>query len=307
MKKLIVIIVLFSSFLNASAQQEVMVSQYMFNGLFLNPAYAGSHKYFSSSLTYRKQWVKFEGAPTTYLLAVDGPLFNDKMGVGLILANDQIGVANQTDIYANYSYFVKLGPGKLGFGLKAGVSQYSAKVDDLIVNDEDDPLYAGVTKSAMLPKFGFGTYYYTSNWFVGFSIPTLFASDPKLDYAVTARKTATIQKHYYVNAGYVFKVSRTMKLKPTALVKKEKASPMQIDASLTAFFMDRFSLGVTYRSKDAMSAMITAQLTKKLRLGYAYDITTTDIKIYSKGSHEVMLSYIFGKDKVIKKITPRFF
>lgn len=307
MKKVITVIVILASVFKANAQQDIMVSQYMFNGLFLNPAYAGSHKYFSSSLTYRKQWVNFDGAPTTYLFAVDGPLMKQKMGLGLILANDKIGVTTQNDIYANYSYFLKMGEGKLGFGLKGGVSQMSAKVSDLIVVDANDPVYGGaVKKTGMIPKFGFGSYYYTNNWFAGFSIPELFAGDQQKDFAATVNTTTTIRNHFYLTGGYVHKVNNMWSLKPTFLVKKEKASPTQLDVNLTVFYMDKIALGVTYRTKDAITAMLIAQITKQFRVGYAYDITTTEIKRYSAGSHEIMLGYAFGKD-VIKTITPRYF
>ena len=306
MKKVVIVIVILANLFKVNAQQDVMVSQYMFNGLFINPAYAGSHKFFSSSLTYRKQWVNFPGAPTTYLLAVDGPLLKQKMGVGLILANDKIGVTNQTDIYANYSYFLKMGEGKLGLGLKGGVSQYTAKVSDLIVVDANDPTYSSAVKKSLLPKFGFGTYYYTQKWFVGISIPELLAGNQKQDFNVTVSPSSTIRSHYYLNGGYVFKVNEMWNLKPTFLLKKEKAAPLQADVSLTVYYMNTLALGLTYRSKDAVTVMFVAQINKQFRFGYAYDITTSTIKRYAKGSHELMLGYIFGKD-VIKTVTPRFF
>ena len=306
MKKVITAIVILASVFKANAQQDIMVSQYMFNGLFLNPAYAGSHKYVSSSLTYRKQWVNFDGAPTTYLFAVDGPLMKQKMGLGLILANDKIGVTTQNDIAANYSYFVKMGAGKLGFGLKAGISQMSAKVSDLVVLDANDPTYSAVKKSGIIPKFGFGSYYYTNNWFVGFSIPELFAGTKQKDFMATVNTTTTIRNHFYLTGGYVYKVNSMWNLKPTFLVKKEKASPTQVDLNLTVFYMDMIALGVTYRTKDAITAMLEVQVSKQFRFGYAYDATTTDIKKYSAGTHEIMLGYSFGKD-VLKTITPRYF
>ncbi len=306
MKKVIIGIVIFAKFFNANAQQEVMVSQYMFNGLFLNPAYAGSHKYVSSTLTYRNQWVDFAGAPKTFLLAVDGPLLNQKMGLGLILSNDKIGVTGQTDIYANYSYFVKLGEGKLGFGIKAGVSQYTSKVSDLTVWDSNDPSFQGTIKSALIPKFGFGTYYYTEKWYVGFSIPALVAENPKQDYNFSISNNATIQRHYYLTGGYVFKAGDKFNIKPTFLLKKEDAAPFQIDLNVMAFYMNAIGLGVSYRSGDAVSIMLNYQANKKFRIGYAYDITTSAIRTYSSGSHEIMLGFDFGKD-IIKTKTPRYF
>ncbi len=306
MKKIVTAIVILASVFKANAQQDIMVSQYMFNGLFLNPAYAGSHKYFSSSLTYRKQWVNFDGAPTTYLFAVDGPLMKQKMGLGLILANDKIGVTTQNDIAANYSYFIKMGEGKLGFGLKAGISQMSAKVSDLIVLDANDPTYSAVKKSGIIPKFGFGSYYYANNWYAGFSIPELFAGSQQKDFAATVNTTTPIRNHFYLTGGYVYKANSMWSLKPSFLIKKEKASPTQVDINFTVFYMDMIALGVSYRSKDAITAMLVAQISKQFRVGYAYDITTTDIRKYSSGSHEIMLGYSFGKD-VLKTITPRYF
>ncbi len=307
MKKIIIVIVILASVFKANSQQDVMVSQYMFNGLFLNPAYAGSHKYFSSTVTYRKQWVNFAGAPTTYLMAVDGPIQKKNMGVGLILSNDKIGVTNQTDIYLNYSYFIKMGSGRLGFGLKGGVSQYSAKLSDLIVVDANDPRYsAAIVKSALIPKFGFGTYYYTKKWFAGFSVPELFAGNQQKDFNITVNNSTQIRSHYYLTGGYVYKVNSMWNLKPTFLIKKERAAPLQVDINLTVFYMDMIALGVTYRTKDAVTVMLVAQINKQFRVGYAYDITTSDIRRYSSGSHEIMLGYSFGKD-VLKTITPRYF
>ena len=306
MKKVITAIVILAGVFKLSAQQELMVSQYMFNGLFLNPAYAGSHKYISSSLTYRKQWVNFDGAPTTYLFAVDGPLLKEKMGLGLIVSNDKIGITNQTDVYANYSYFVKMGEGKLSFGLKAGFSQYSAKVSDLAIWDANDPSFTGTVKTALVPKFGFGTYYHTAKWFAGFSIPTLAAANLKKEYSPTLANAEVISKHYYFTAGYVFKAGQDFKIKPTILLKKEKAAPYEVDLTVMAFYMDVIALGVAYRSNDAVTALLNYQINKRFRVGYAYDFTTTAIAKYSSGSHEIMLGYDFGKD-IIKIKTPRYF
>ncbi|MCX6297397.1 MAG: type IX secretion system membrane protein PorP/SprF [Bacteroidetes bacterium] len=294
----------FLSHLNA--QQDVMVSQYMFNGILLNPAYSGSHKYFSSSLLHRAQWLNFEGAPQTSILAIDGPLNNQKMGVGLLVSHDIIGVTNQTDVYGNYSYFLKLGPGKLGFGIKAGVSNYVANVDQLVVWDTDDALFIGTKKSALLAKFGFGAYYFTERWYAGFSIPSMLAYDPEHNFNLSLESSSDIRKHDYLTAGYVFDANEKLKIKPSFLIKYQTAAPTEVDINLTAMYIETISLGVSYRTNDAISIMAEYQANKRFRVGYAYDITTSKIRHYSSGTHEIMLGYDFGKD-IIKTKTPRFF
>lgn len=306
MKKIITIIGIFASIISVDAQQDVMVSQYMFNGLFLNPAYAGSHKYFSSTLLHRSQWVGFEGAPVTTLLAFDGPLFMQKMGIGLLLSHDKIGVTSQTDMYANYSYMLKLGEGKLSFGIKAGVSNYQAKVEDLTVWDESDNSFNGVNKSAWLPKFGAGTFYYTRNFYIGFSIPALIAYDPNRNFNLSMENSSYIRKHYYLTSGHVFKVNERVKLKPSFLIKYQSAAPLQADISFNAMYMDMVAMGIALRTNDAITVMIEYQANMRFRVGYAYDITTSKLRNYSSGSHEIMIGFDFGKD-IIKTKTPRFF
>ena len=306
MKKIAAIIAFLSGILNAGAQQDVMMSQYMFNGLFLNPAYAGSHKYFSSSLLQRTQWVGLAGAPTTLLVAVDGPLSDQKMGVGLIIAQDKIGVTTQTDVYANYSYFLKLGEGKLGFGIKAGASQYTAKVSDLTVWDIGDETFSGINRTSLLPKFGFGTYYYAQRWYAGFSIPELIAYDPNHNFNLSMESSSSIRKHYYLTTGYVFDANEKLKIKPSFLIKYQNRAPMQIDINLTAMYINTIALGFSYRSNDAVTVMFEYQANERFRVGYAYDVTTSEIRKYSSGTHEIMLGFDFGKD-IIKIKTPRFF
>jgi type IX secretion system PorP/SprF family membrane protein len=306
MKKLLITFIFLNSLLYIQAQQDAMVSQYMFNGIFLNPAYAGSHKYFSSSLLHRAQWVSFDGAPQTSLLAIDGPLSDGKMGVGLLLSHDKIGVTQQNDIYGNYSYFLKLGSGKLGFGIKAGVSNYIAKVEDLTVWDSNDENFIGTKKSATLAKFGFGSYYYTDRWYAGISIPSLIAYDPNHNFNMSMESSTTVRKHYYLTAGYVFDAGEKLKLKPSFLLKHQTAAPLEVDINFTAMYINAIALGVSYRSNDAIVVMAEYQANQRFRVGYAYDITTSNIRHYTSGTHEIMLGYDFGKD-IVKTKTPRFF
>jgi type IX secretion system PorP/SprF family membrane protein len=293
--------------LKMQAQQDVMVSQYMFNGLLLNPAYAGSHKYFSSTLIHRSQWVKLEGAPTTSVLSVDGPIKNKNMGIGMILMHDKIGATDQTDIYANYSYQLKLGSGKLAMGIKAGASCYVFNTDQLIYWDEADNVYLeGNKRTRWLPKFGFGLYYFSEKWFAGASVPTLIAFDKNYSFGADVNSSAFVQRHYLATGGLIFRLNDDFKMKPSALVKFIPTAPVQADINMNILYKDQFWMGVSYRTGDAVVAMIEYQTNFRFRIGYSYDFTLSNIRRYSQGSHEIMIGYDFGKD-IAKVKTPRFF
>ncbi|MBL7890266.1 MAG: type IX secretion system membrane protein PorP/SprF [Bacteroidia bacterium] len=290
-----------------NAQQDVMVSQYMFNGLLLNPAYSGSHPYFSSTLLHRSQWVKFDGAPMTQILAVDGPIKNKNMGVGLIVLHDQVGATDQTDIYANYSYHLKLGKGKLSFGIKAGVSRYLFNTDQLTYWDAGDAVYdQGNKLTAWLPKFGFGMYYYTDKWFGGLSVPTLLAYDKNYTFGADVNRSSFLDRHYMATGGVIIRLNDNFKMKPSTLIKYVPTAPLQADINLNFLYKDQFWLGASYRTGDAVSAIIEYQTNFRFRVGYSYDFTLSNIRRYSSGTHEIMIGYDFGKD-LSKVKTPRFF
>ena len=287
------------------AQQDIMLSQYMFNGLFVNPAYAGSHKYYSASLVHRRQWEGFAGSPKTSILSVDGPVKDRHMGIGGIIANDKIGVINQTDVYGLYSYYIPLAGGRLSFGLKAGVSNYVHKTPTKVW-DDGDYVFTGGKQSAWLPKFGGGIYYYTTKLYAGISIPTLLAYDKNNSFNVDLTKSSFLRRHYYLNAGYVFTVNDQVKVKPSVLLKYQKAAPLEGDINVNVLLNDVFWIGASYRTGDAVLAIIEYQINKRLRIGYSFDYTTSKLSKFNSGSHEIMLGYDFGED-IIKIKTPRYF
>jgi type IX secretion system PorP/SprF family membrane protein len=307
MKKLLLPTIIFLLLrIQLNAQQDIMISQYMFNGLLLNPAYAGSHKYFSSTLLHRTQWVGFDGAPKTSILAIDGPINNEKMGIGLIVSNDRIGITDQTDIYGNYSYNVRLGEGKLAFGIKAGVSRYTYKLDELVIWDNNDQVFVGNRSTSWLPKIGAGLYYHTEKWYAGIAVPTLLAYDPDKDFGPDVNNSSFVKRHYYAVSGYVFDLGCNFKFKPSVLLKYVSSAPLEADLNAHFLYRDQLWLGASYRTNDAITAMIEYQTSSRFRIGYAYDFTTSGIRNYSSGTHEIMLGYDFGKD-LIKVKTPRYF
>lgn len=304
MKKIVTLSMLMLT-LRVCAQQDILVSQYMFNGLFLNPAYAGSHEYVTSTLLHRNQWVNFEGAPKTYMLSVDGALLNKKMGLGMVLTNDKIGSTTQTDIFGIYSYHLKLGPGKLSFGLKGGASYYLFKNDELTVWDTDDEVFSS-NQSKWLPKMGSGVYYYDKKWYAGISISTLLAYQVDQSFGPDVNKATFVKRHYYLNGGYVFTLTDKLKLKPSTLLKFEPSAPFQADINLNLLYNEVFWIGASYRTGDAVTFMIEYQTNSRFRVGYAYDLTTSNVRKYTGGSHEILIGYDFVKSSTKIK-TPRYF
>jgi type IX secretion system PorP/SprF family membrane protein len=302
-KSVIVVLLSVASY----AQQDAMVSQYMFNGLYINPAYAGSHDYWTSSLTSRHQWVSFEGAPRTFIAGVDGPIAAKNMGLGFVFMNDQIGVSTQNALVANYAYQLKIKEGHiLALGASAGGSQFSARLTDLTVWDEGDEVFMNNLTSKFIPRFGFGMYYHSENAFAGFSIPTLLGYEGGKDFNMDVSKATFLHRHYLLTGGYIFDIAENVKLKPSTLIKYVPSAPLQVDLNVGALFQETFWFGTSFRSGDAVVLMAEYQSNAFFRIGYAYDITFSEIRKYSHGSHEILIGIDFGKDLVTKK-TPRYF
>lgn len=291
----------------AQAQQELMMSQYMFNGLLLNPAYAGSHPYVSASLLHRAQWVGMEGAPSTSLFGVDAPMMGDKMGLGFTFSHDVIGVSRDMEVAANYAYRLKLSDNShLAFGLKAGLSIYTADLDQLIYWDPQDALYQGNISNAAVGKFGFGIYWNSARSFVGLSVPTLYAADGSITSTIPLAPAHYFTQHYFLHAGHVFDLSENFVLKPSVLIKYQPESPPEVDLNWNLLYKERLWLGVGYRTGDAVVAMVEYQIDPMFRIGYAYDMTVSQLRRYNGGSHEVMLGIDLGREP-IKIKTPRYF
>ncbi|MFN8698896.1 MAG: type IX secretion system membrane protein PorP/SprF [Flavobacteriales bacterium] len=306
MKKIVLLIVLAAATGLVQAQQELMISQYMFNGLVLNPAYTGTHPYWSASVLHRSQWVQFDNAPTTQTFCIDGPIAGNKLGIGLTASNDQLGVTRQQEFALNAAYKLALSRGYLSAGLRLAGANYSANLSDVVIWDTDDAVYANNISNELAFKGGFGLYYYERNWFAGLSIPTLFSSDNNI-LPENSSINRFFENHYYLNAGMVYEVNPVLAIKPSFLVKYENAAPLQVDLNCNVLFFEKFWLGAGWRSGDAMVAMAEWNITPQFRLGYAYDYTLTAINNYSNGSHEIMLGYDFGRDAKLKARSPRYF
>ena len=298
----LVVLLLSMLVLSAQAQQRMMFTQYMFNGLAINPAYAGSQESLDLTALAREQWIGLEGAPSSQTFSAHTPLKNKKVALGFLLTHDQIGVTSQTGVYGVYAYRIKLRTGTLAAGLQAGFDSYRTGFSRVLTEIANDQHFLRDDAQAFLPNFGTGVYYSTQRFYVGLSAPYLFNHL----YPGGPQNTARQFRHWFASAGYVVDLNRELKLKPNVLVKAVQGAPAEIDINANLLIKEVLGVGMSYRSFDALSWLVELQATPKFRVGYAYDMTVSPLKQVNTGSHELLLNYrlSFQKSKII---TPRYF
>jgi len=285
------------------AQQDAQYTQYMYNTININPAYAGSRGVMSVFGLHRTQWVGLDGAPTTNTFSFNTPINNSNLGVGFSLVNDRIGPTSDNTISADISYTVTMNEVyKLSFGVKASGNIFNLDTEKLDPSNPIDPNLQNFNNE-FSPNFGAGVYLHSDKLYLGLSVPN-FLQDSKYN----DNEVAVFQErmNFYFIGGYVFDVSQSIKFKPAVLTKMVTGSPLQVDASANFLFFDKFMLGGAYRWDAAVSALAGFQVTDGLFIGYSYDMETTQLRRYNSGSHEVFLRFeLFNK--VSKMVSPRFF
>lgn len=299
MKKITLAIVALIAMLGETrAQQDPVFSQYMFNMLAINPAYAGSRDVASLSAIYRRQWVNLDGAPQSGLVTFDAPIANKNIGLGVQAYYDQVGIFKNIGGNVQFAYRLRLGKGILSFGAQGGLYQATADWTKVQTLTPDVAFSSNFNK--MVGNAGVGVYYNTDRWYVGASAPRL------LQNKLNENSDAKTARHYYLTGGVVIGVSSAVKLKPSVLLRAVEGGPLSFDANLNVWIIDRVGIGASYRYGDAVLGMLEIQASRNFRIGYAYDMALTSIRGNSSGTHEAMLRYEFGWDK--KKVTsPRYF
>jgi type IX secretion system PorP/SprF family membrane protein len=305
-------------------QQEKMFSQYMFNMLSLNPAYAGSRDVLSATGIYRTQWGGIEGAPKTANFSIDMPVNRERVGIGFQAFNDQLGLENSTGFYASYAFRIKLGErSTLALGLQGGATSYrwdltNAKLVDGGGSTFDPAFSANISK--VLPNFGTGIYLSNDRSYLGISVPNIIENNlSDLDNTNRAKQRRSV----YMMGGFVIGKG-SVKLKPSMLVKyiNTNDAPLGIDGNLNVWFNERVAIGASYRynrfffynnekqRNDAIVGMLELQMSDQFRLGYSYDYTMNGLnhtgRFLTIPTHEIMLRYEFGFSKS-KILTPRYF
>jgi type IX secretion system PorP/SprF family membrane protein len=267
----------------------------------VNPAYAGSRNHWSGGVLYRNQWTGLNGAPETGTLFVHKGI-SPQWGLGASLIADRAGPVTETNAYADLAYRIDLKKGRLSFGVKLGATFHDIGLANLEVFDPDDPFFSENINSVS-PNLGAGVFYYTDRFYLGFSVPNLLEST-HLD--VNGFMLGSETQHYFITGGMVFQLSEKTALKPSFLLKSAFGAPLSLDLNLNARFFELLELGLSYRTDDSISGLINVQISRGLRIGYAYDYVTSKINAFGASSSEIILLLdLLPGEKRIK--SPRFF
>ncbi|MFP4489531.1 MAG: type IX secretion system membrane protein PorP/SprF [Bacteroidales bacterium] len=297
-KIIITISLLLQIGISAKGQQDPMSTQYMFNPMWVNPSYIANVEEISFTGISRHQWVGFEGAPSTRFLSGTYPIEKLNFVLGGTLVHDVAGPENQTMLYLDYGYSVQLSKESLlNLGVRGGLGYYRANTTQLATVNDNDPSLTGDIQSRALMNIGFGASYITQQFYVGYSIPKLIRN--KFDNEdISARYI----RHHYLFGGAKFDINNDFVLYPSVMSKMVKGSPPSVDISATAFYRDKIGAGLMYRFGASIGAMVSYEITDKIRIGYSYDMAITRMHYNNIGTHEVMISFsMAGKGDILSR------
>lgn len=313
MKNLSFIIVLFllATTFSGFAQQDPQYTQYMYNPVVINPAYAGNRGVMSITGLHRSQWLGLDGAPRTQSFSIHSPIGESKVGLGLSIVNDALGPQQETYIGGDFSYTINTSDeGKLSFGLKAGGHILDVDFRQLNLFDPTDANFAQNIDNKFSPLVGVGVYYHTDNFYAGLSVPNLIETN-HFDEGNEPGSSSSLAEeniHYYGIMGYTFDISDDLKFKPSTLIKMVQGAPLEVDFTANFLVFEKLHLGAAYRWSAALSGLVGFQATDSMLIGLAYDRETTDLgnQVYNDGSFEVFLRFeLFNQYD--RMLTPRFF
>ncbi len=312
MKRILIILALILTSATGFGQQDAQITQYMYNMSVINPAYAtGEIGMLNLGGLYRSQWVGVTGAPQTANFFAHYAI-SDKIEAGISVVRDEIGdIVTEDNIYADFAYVLQVSEtANLSLGLKAGVSFFNTNFNGLQFTDDNiqpDPAFQNNINETF-PNLGVGAFYFTDNFYLGVSAPNLLTSK-HLDSDLGIRRIGAEEIHFFATSGYVFDLGGDVKFKPSFMVKGVKGAPLAIDINANVLINNRFEAGLGYRMDDAIIGMVNFKVTPSLRVGYAYDYTTSRLGDFGSGSHEVFLLFdldFLGLSKGYDK-SPRFF
>ena len=295
MKHLILTIALVISSLNLIAQNQFHIGQYAIHQPFLNPASIGSMETINLAMLYKKQWVKFEGAPHLQGFNFNMPLTKAKKAfAGLNILNDKAGLNNSTEVSGTFAYKLKISKkSRLIFGLTASLNLIKSDLSDASLIDVNDPLYTTTTPTFALPNFKFGAYYYFKKLYIGFVAPNILENKIVETNGTSDGAYGFNPKnmHYYLHTGYKFDLKNKNSIITSLLIKEVSGSPIQVDLNIHTMFKERFGLGITARSSKDLMGVISMYVIPQLLLSYGYEYAFSELNKFNSGTHEILLVY----------------
>lgn len=287
------------------SQQDPQFTNYMYNTTVINPAYAGTRDALSVLALYRSQWVGLEGAPQTANFSIHSPINNSNLGWGLSLVNDEIGPSTEQTLAADFSYRITFDNlSNLSFGIKATANLFNVDYTKLSIYDPSDPMLQNNVDNRFQPNIGAGFYWYSDQYYLGFSIPNFLETKYYDDN--TRSSSALESMHYYMMGGYVFDLNESVKFKPAFLSKFVSGAPLQFDVTANFLLFDKLTVGSAYRINGAVSFLAGFQVSDSIFVGYSYDTEAVKLANYNSGSHEFFLRFEVFKSEA-KVFSPRFF
>ena len=303
---LLICLLIFIGLKQSNAQQEPLYTQYMFNTVSVNPAYAGTRNAMNVLLLSRIQWVGIEGAPRSYNFTMHTPLNNYKMGVGFSVLADNHGPVNNYYLNFNYAYRVNITDKIiLSMGLKGGIYNYYVGLNTLDVGETDDA-FTGELEKKYQPNAGLGFYLYSDRFYAGVAVPKMFQTDLGESTSATTN-IGELKRHYFLMAGYIMDVNSDIKFKPSFIYKMVEGAPPSTDITAQFLYKEVYWLGATYRIGDAIAFLANVQVNNQLMVGYSYDFSVSNLSTFNNGSHEIIISYDFDGFLKNKVKSPRYF
>ena len=289
-------------------QNQFHMGQYMVHQPFLNPASMGSYTRLNGAIFYKNQWTGFEGAPKIQGLNISSPIKGRKNHLGLTVVHDKIGVNDATEISGSYAYKLQTGSkSRLVLGLSASLNLIQSDLATLHIHDEDDPLFSANTQTFALPNFKFGAYFYTRRFYAGLALPNILENKVVYTSALEGKASFNPRNmHYYLHAGYSWKLSPKNDLNTSVLFKEVQGSPLQVDINAQMVFSKKIGIGLSYRTSKEILAMAMFQIIPALKLSYGYEFGFSEIRNYSSGTHEILLVYEFNPPSTPVVAIPRF-
>ncbi|BDB53824.1 membrane protein [Flavobacterium ammoniigenes] len=286
------------------AQQDAQYTQYMYNPMNVNPAYAGTRDVLSIFGMHRTQWVGLDGAPVTNTFSLHSPIKEGKYGIGISVMSDKIGPIDESSLSIDYAYKLNLSNSILSFGLKGHFNLLNIDYSKLDIYDTSDNQFMNDVENKFSPNIGAGLYWYSDQYYVGLSVPRIL--ETKYYNNTNFSSTARERMHYYIMGGYVFDLNNNIKFKPAILSKIVSGAPVQLDLTANFMFYDKFIIGGAYRLDAAYSLMAGFQVSNKILIGYAYDKEISKLSNFNSGSHEIFLRFELFENST-NVFNPRFF